>query len=55
MLHILEWESGHGCVGVNSQRCGSWEGTEGERRDSGAFVRSSLAPSTAVFRFFEKY
>lgn len=35
--------------------CGSREGTEGERRDSGAFVRSSLVPSTAVFRPLEKY
>jgi hypothetical protein len=50
MLHILEWESRHGCVGTILQRCGSWKGTEGEERDSGAFARSSLAPSTAVFR-----
>jgi hypothetical protein len=49
-IHILEWESGHGCVGTILQRCGSWKGTEGEERDSGAFARSSLAPSTAVFR-----
>jgi hypothetical protein len=38
--------------------CGSWEGTDHRGSLAGlgsAFVRSSLAPSTAVFRFFQKY